>query len=130
MISLISSLVTPLASARAIWPRSCCGRYKAVKVATVIRLRSRLDSPGRSHTSPKTTFSVSSMSLGTIGRSFSLGSDDDGAAIVVPPLLRQVKGFDGAKAELHCWRLRRSKIDSSSGPNLTHRGVSSLLDMP
>src|SRR6266849_4639710 len=46
-----------------------------------MRLRSRLERPGRSHTSPKRTFSVRSMSFGTTDRSFSRAADADDVAI-------------------------------------------------
>jgi len=42
-------------------------RQSAVNAATVMRLRSRFESPGRSQTSPYTTVSVSSMSFGATG---------------------------------------------------------------
>src|SRR6185503_18425015 len=54
----------PLSSARQTCPRIWSGRQSATSAATVIRLRSRLARPGRSHTSPNTTFSVSSPSFG------------------------------------------------------------------
>src|SRR5271156_1658881 len=92
MISEISVWVTPLLRARAICTRSCSGRYIATSAATVIRLRSRLESSVRSHTSPKTTLSVRSISLGTVARTFSRGEsradfvDDDVAIVYVPPI--------------------------------------------
>src|SRR3954470_11845883 len=64
MSSISSSFFTPLSSARQTWPRICSGRHNATSAATVIRLRSRLTRPGRSQTSPNTTFSVSSPSFG------------------------------------------------------------------
>src|SRR3954467_14062659 len=65
---MISSRFTPLSSARQIWPRIWSGRASATNAATVIRLRSRLASPGRSQTSPNTTLSVSSPSFGNTSR--------------------------------------------------------------
>src|SRR5579883_3154117 len=65
MISLISALVTPLSSARSRWPTSCFSRPSAISVATTIRLRSRFDRPGRSHTSPNRTFSLYLIRSGT-----------------------------------------------------------------
>src|SRR3989442_5838903 len=64
MSSTISSRFTPLSSARQTCPRIWSGRQSATSAATVIRLRSRFASPGRSHTSPNTTLSVSSPSFG------------------------------------------------------------------
>src|SRR5712664_2795245 len=75
MTSPISARVTPLASARSRWPGSWSPRYIAVSAATVMRLRSRLDSPGRSQTSPYRTVSLSSMSFGATCRT-SLRADD------------------------------------------------------
>src|SRR5262249_38500155 len=39
-------------------------RYKETSAATVIKLRSRFDRPGRSHISPNSTLSVTSASFG------------------------------------------------------------------
>lgn len=46
--STISCSVTPLRLASAMWERSCSGRLSAMSAATVMRLRSRFASPGRS----------------------------------------------------------------------------------
>src|SRR5262249_52168753 len=51
-----------------------------------MRLRSRLDNPGRSHTSPNRTFSVSSMSLGTVARTFSRAADGGVDLVVMDSL--------------------------------------------
>src|SRR5712691_9389614 len=48
-----------------------------------MRLRSRLERPGRSQTSPKRTFSVRSMSFGTTARSFSRTADADDDAVAI-----------------------------------------------
>src|SRR5262245_53871874 len=71
MTSPISSFVTPLASARSRCPVSWSARPMAISPATVMRLRSRLESSGRSQTSPYTTFSLSSISLGATLRTSS-----------------------------------------------------------
>src|SRR6185295_8930575 len=71
MTSPISSFVTPLASARSRWPVSWSARFMAISAATVMRLRSRLESSGRSQMSPYTTFSLSSISLGATLRTSS-----------------------------------------------------------
>src|SRR5258705_4547861 len=75
MTSLISSFVRPLASARSMCPFSWSPRYIAVSAATVMTLRSRLESPGRSQTSAYSTFSLRSISLGTTPRTSSLAGD-------------------------------------------------------
>lgn len=48
MASISSSWVTPFSRALARWERSWSGRFIAMSAATVTRLRSRLESPGRS----------------------------------------------------------------------------------
>src|SRR6266446_2808214 len=55
----------------------------AVSAATVIRLRSRLDSPGRSQTSPNSTFSLRSMSFGATGRTTSRAVVGAGCVLTV-----------------------------------------------
>src|SRR5439155_18432513 len=55
----------------------------AVSAATVIRLRSRLDSPGRSQTSPNRTFSLRSMSFGATGRTTSRAVVGAGCVLTV-----------------------------------------------
>src|SRR5882762_4557444 len=55
----------------------------AVSAATVIRLRSRLDSPGRSQTSPNRTFSLRSMSFGATGRTTSRAVTGAGCVLTV-----------------------------------------------
>src|SRR4029450_9380975 len=84
--SPISSFVTPLARARSICPLSWSPRYMAARAATVMRLRSRLDRPGRSHTSPERTFSLRSMSLGTTPRTSSRAAET-GAGVAMTCLL-------------------------------------------
>src|SRR4029453_14573060 len=69
--SPISSFVTPLPSARSRWPVSWSARFMAISAATVMRLRSRLESSGRSQTAPYPTFSLSSISLGATLRTSS-----------------------------------------------------------
>src|SRR5215813_4780609 len=75
----ISSLVTPFCNARRICPRNSSVRYRAVKVATVIRLRSRFDNSGCSHTSPKSTSSRSRPNWGKCSY-----TDDRDSAIISP----------------------------------------------
>src|SRR5690348_2855613 len=60
-----------------------------MSAATVIKLRSRLDRPGRSHTSPNTTFSVRSMSFGATLRTFSraAATAGDGTVAIDPSLV-------------------------------------------
>ena len=72
------------ASARSVWPLSCSGRYVATRAATVMRLRSRLERPGRSQMSGYTSVSVSSMSRGTTWRTSSR-ADDTGAGLLMTP---------------------------------------------
>src|SRR5881397_859932 len=55
----------------------------AVSAATVIRLRSRLESPGRSHTSPKSTFSLRSMSFGATPRTTSRAVGTEACVLTV-----------------------------------------------
>src|SRR5215212_322727 len=62
--SFNSSSVRPLSLARRRSPRSCSVLPEVTRLATVTRLRSRFDSPDRSHTSPNKTSSVSSASFG------------------------------------------------------------------
>src|SRR4029450_13055488 len=83
MISPISSRVTPLFSARSRWPGSWSVRYMAISAATVMKLRSRLESPGRSQTSPKSTFSLRSMSFGATPRTTSRAVDVTGCVLTV-----------------------------------------------
>src|SRR5438552_2876222 len=59
----------------------------AVSAATVIRLRSRLDSPGRSQTSPNRTFSLRSMSFGATGRTTSRAVVGAGCVLTVGSFL-------------------------------------------
>src|SRR5205809_1040127 len=61
---MISSLVTPFSSSRLRWERNCSVRFSATREERVIRLRSRLERPGRSQISPNKTCSVRSTSLG------------------------------------------------------------------
>src|SRR5215831_13482718 len=71
MTSLSSLCLSPLSSARCRWPTSCFSRPSAIRVAHVIRLRSRLERPGRSHTSPNSTRSLKSTRAGTMSRTWS-----------------------------------------------------------
>src|SRR5262245_10276060 len=71
MTSLSSLCLSPLSSARCRWPTSCFSRPSAIRVAHVIRLRSRLERPGRSHTSPNSTRSLRSTRAGTMSRTWS-----------------------------------------------------------
>jgi hypothetical protein len=77
--STSSACVTPLSMARLTWPRNCSVRFIAISAAQVMRLRSRLLRPGLSQTSPYTTFSVRSISLGandlTCSRAVTVGFD-------------------------------------------------------
>src|SRR5579872_3838031 len=66
MSSANSSLVTPLSSARLRWNGSSLLRYNATSVATVMRLRSRGERPGRFHTFPNSTLSVYSARAGAM----------------------------------------------------------------
>src|SRR5215831_12725086 len=63
--------------------RSWSGRCNATSAAQVIRLRSRLESPERSQTSPNKTFSVKSINLGTTARMRSRGDDLDGGMAAI-----------------------------------------------
>src|SRR5438093_58927 len=81
MSSPISSRVTPLASARSRCPASWSLRDIAVSAATVTRLRSRFERPGRSQTSPYRTLSLSSMSFGATCRTSLRAADADGGAL-------------------------------------------------
>src|SRR4029453_3008401 len=83
MISPISSRVTPLFSARSRWPGSWSVRYMAINAATVMKLRSRLESPGRSQTSPKSTFSLRATSFGAAPRTTSRALDVTGCVLTV-----------------------------------------------
>ena len=64
MTSPSSFLVRPLSSARCRWPTSCFSRPRAIRVAQTIRLRSRLERPGRSQT-------ARDRQLGSVGMDFS-----------------------------------------------------------
>src|SRR3954470_15614717 len=64
MSSTSSCSVTPFSMARGKWKLICSVLPVATSAAQVIRLRSRFESCGRSHTSPKSTFSVISTSFG------------------------------------------------------------------
>src|SRR5439155_6932458 len=81
MSSPISSRVTPLASARSGCPASWSLRDIAVSAATVTRLRSRFERPGRSQTSPYRTVSLSSMSFGATCRTSLRAADADGGVL-------------------------------------------------
>src|SRR5215213_4824706 len=76
MSSSNSSFLTPLLMARWKWPVCCSVRLSATKAAQVIRLRSRLERPGLSQTSPNSTLSVRSTSLGANARSASRAADE------------------------------------------------------
>src|SRR5215470_3948352 len=75
MTSLSSFFERPLSSARCRWPTSCFSRPSAIKVAQVIRLRSRFERPGLSHTSPNSTRSLRSINPGTMLRTCSRAAD-------------------------------------------------------
>src|SRR5690242_4159532 len=89
MTSSSSSFVTPLLSARWKWPTCCSLRLSAINAAQVIRLRSRLLRPLRSQTSPNSTLSVRSTSLGANCRSASRAADElaGGLDMVTPSRL-------------------------------------------
>src|SRR5690242_4653641 len=92
---MISSLVTPLFSARPKWPTCCSVRLSAIRAAQVIRLRSRLERPGRSQTSPNSTLSVRSTNLGAKALSASRAADDcTGGLDIIPPWLRVTRSLD------------------------------------
>src|SRR5580765_8139475 len=55
----------------------------AISAATVMKLRSRLESPGRSHTSPKSTFSLRSMSFGATCRTTSRAVGTEACVLTV-----------------------------------------------
>src|SRR5215831_1546820 len=55
----------------------------AMSAATVMKLRSRLESPGRSHTSPKSTFSLRSMSFGATPRTTSRAVGTEACVLTV-----------------------------------------------
>src|SRR5574341_678611 len=81
--------------------------------ATVIRLRSRLDKPGRSHTSPKSTFAESSAILGAIS-----SCAERASAMGSPSALRVVSGSSGGfhytTAEARRIEAQRSKMHLAS----------------
>src|SRR5215475_3465558 len=87
MTSLSSLCLSPLSSARCRWPTSCFSRPSAIRVAHVIRLRSRLDRPGRSHTSPNSTRSLRSTRAGTMSRTWSRADEGCCGAMAYPFLL-------------------------------------------
>src|SRR5262245_55661301 len=58
-----------------------------MRVAHVIRLRSRLDRPGRSHTSPNSTRSLRSTRAGTMSRTWSRADEGCCGAMAYPFLL-------------------------------------------
>src|SRR5579859_5797555 len=64
--------------------RNCSGRFMATRAATVARLRSRLERSLRSQTSPKSTLSVRSASLGA--RSPIIFWATEGSLLIVTPL--------------------------------------------
>src|SRR5437588_1243096 len=64
MTSLSSASVRPLSFALIRWPDSCSVLPPVINAATVIKLRSRLESSARSHTSPNRTSSVSDTIFG------------------------------------------------------------------
>src|SRR4029077_19475180 len=55
----------------------------AMSAATVMKLRSRLESPGRSQTSPKSTFSLRSMSFGATPRTTSRAVGTEACVLTV-----------------------------------------------
>src|SRR4030095_5000969 len=83
MISPISSRVTPLFSARSRWPGSWSVRYMAINAPTLMKLGSRWESPRRSETSPKSTFSLRSTSFGATPRTTSRALDVTGCVLTV-----------------------------------------------
>src|ERR1700730_18537096 len=87
MTSLSSLCLSPLSSARCRWPTSCFSRPSAIRVAHVIRLRSRLDRPGRSHTPPNSTRSLRSTRAGTMSRTWSRADEGCCGAMAYPFLL-------------------------------------------
>src|SRR5215831_8082450 len=87
MTSLSSLCLSPLSSARCRWPTSCFSRPSAIRVAHVIRLGSRLDRPGRSHTSPNSTRSLRSTRAGTMSRTWSRADEGCCGAMAYPFLL-------------------------------------------
>src|SRR5947209_14542454 len=64
MTSLSSASVRPLSFALIRWPDSCSVLPPVINAATVIKLRSRLESSARSQTSPNRTSSVSDTIFG------------------------------------------------------------------
>src|SRR3954469_15789550 len=75
------------------WPRIWSGRASATSAATVIRLRSRFASPGRSQTSPKTTLSVSSPSFGNTSRTLPM-VDGGAERAAIANLLGECRSID------------------------------------
>src|SRR5215472_10319865 len=67
------------------WPRDQQTIF--IRVAHVIRLRSRLDRPGRSHTSPNSTRSLRSTRAGTMSRTWSRADEGCCGAMAYPFLL-------------------------------------------
>ena len=72
--------------------RSWSGRFNAISALTVTRLRSRLESPGRSQTSPNRTLSVKSASLGAISPISCCARDGCDAAPAEPAAAASVRG--------------------------------------
>src|SRR2546422_1756435 len=86
MSSTSSSCVTPFSIARGKWKVICSVFPIATRAAQVIRLRSRLESWGRSQTSPNSTLSLSSTSFGAkLPMAFCAAVAGCLTSLVVPP---------------------------------------------
>src|SRR3954454_8520635 len=94
MASMSSSAVAPLSLAYCRWKVSCSALPPVSSAATVIRLRSRGDSSGRFHASPKRTSSVKCTRPGA--KSPNICSAPLGSSLSVMPvsLLGSVEGGD------------------------------------
>src|SRR5262249_22619036 len=120
MTSPISSRVTPLASARSVWTLSWSGRYSAMSAATVMRLRSRLERPGRSQMSGESSVSDSSMRRGTTART-SLRADEVLVDVLMLPPVGIGEFGPGPTPETRRIFSRGRRLDHRGGPPMTDR---------